>query len=59
MTTGPKLLANTPAKSPWLAIGKLLLLAAFIVAVYLLGLSMAHHRFFRGGRVDQRGVLTQ
>ena len=59
MTAESKPLANAKAKSPWLAIGKLLLLAAFIVAVYLLGLSMTHHRFFRGGRIDQRGVLTQ
>jgi hypothetical protein len=46
-------------KRPWLAIVKFLLLAAFIAAVYLLGVSMVHHRFFRGGRIDPRGVLTQ
>ncbi len=59
MTTESKPLASTAVRSPWLAIVKFLLLAAFIVAVYLLGANMVHHRFFRGGRVDQRGVLTQ
>ena len=59
MTTESRPLARTADKSPWLAIGKFLLLAAFIVAVYLLGVSMAHHRFFRGGRIDQHGVLKQ
>jgi hypothetical protein len=27
------------------------------VAVFLLGLSMVHHRFFRGGYINQHGVL--
>ncbi len=59
MTTESKPSASRAIKSSWCAIGKILLLAALIVAVYLLGASMAHHRFFRGGRIDQRGVLTQ
>ena len=59
MTKESKPLASTAVKALWLAIGKFLLLAAFVVAVYLLGASMVHHRFFRGGRIDQRGVLTQ
>jgi hypothetical protein len=29
------------------------------VAVYLLGLSMAHHRFFKGSRVDRFGHVRQ
>jgi hypothetical protein len=58
MTIESKPFASKAVKSSWLAIGKFLLLAAFIVAVYLLGASMVHHRFFRGGRIDQRGVLT-
>ena len=59
MTAESKSIASTGEKSPWLVIGKLLLLAAFIVALFLLGASMAHHRFFWGDRVDQRGVVTQ
>jgi hypothetical protein len=59
MTAESKSIAGTKERLPWLVIGKLLLLAAFIVALFLLGASMAHHRFFWGDRVDQRGVVTQ
>ena len=59
MTAESKLIASTREKSPWFTIGKFLLLAAFIVSLYLLGASMAHHRFFQGGRIDQHGVLKQ
>lgn len=44
-------------KSPWFGIVRILLLAAFIGALFLLGQSMVHHRFFRGGRIDQHGTL--
>jgi len=37
--------------------GQFLLLIVLAVAIYLLGLSMVHHRFFRGGYIDQHGVL--
>jgi hypothetical protein len=46
-------------ESPWIRFAKLLLLATFIVVVYLLGLSMVHHRFFQGGRIDQYGHVRQ
>jgi len=42
---------------PWLIIAKFLLLAVFVILVFLLGVSMTHHRFFRGGRIDTHGVL--
>jgi hypothetical protein len=29
------------------------------VAVYFIGLSMVHHRFFRGGRIDRFGHVRQ
>ncbi len=44
-------------QSPWLGIVKFLLLAAFVIALFLLGQAMVSHRFFRGGWVDQHGVL--
>jgi hypothetical protein len=44
-------------KSPWFRIGRFLFLAALFVALFLLGQSMVHHRFFRGGRLDQHGTL--
>ena len=46
-------------KSPWFRVAQVLLLATFVVAVYLLGLSMVHHRFFKGSRVDQYGHVRQ
>jgi len=46
-------------KSPWLEIGKFLLLLVFVVAFFLLAQSMVRHRFFQGGRIDERDVLRQ
>ncbi len=54
---------NKPAsenqESPWVRVIQVLLLVTFVVAVYLIGLSMVHHRFFRGGRLDQYGHVRQ
>lgn len=41
----------------WLRIGRVLCVAALFFALLMLGESMVHHRFFRGGRIDQHGVL--
>lgn len=46
-------------KSSWIRVGQVMLLITFVVVIYLLGLSMVHHRFFRGGRVDQFGHVRQ
>jgi hypothetical protein len=43
--------------SPWLGFVKFLLLAILIGIIFLLGQQMVRHRFFRGGYVDQRGIL--
>lgn len=59
MTTEMSSTAGTEKRSPWLTIAKYLFIALLVVLFYLLGLSMAQHRFFRGGRIDQRGVLTE
>ena len=59
MTAESKPLENTKAKTHWLAIARVLFVAAFIAGVFLLAASMAQHRFCRGGRIDQRGVITQ
>jgi hypothetical protein len=54
---------NTPAPekqiSRWGRVAQVVLLIAFVVVVYLLGLSMVKHRFFKGGRVDQFGHVRQ
>jgi hypothetical protein len=44
-------------KLRWFRIGRFLFVVVLAVAVYLLGLSMVHHRFFRGGYINQHGVL--
>jgi hypothetical protein len=37
---------------------KFLLLAILFILIFLLGHTMVSHRFFRGGWVNQRGVLN-
>jgi hypothetical protein len=53
--------SNTPIpsgrRSTWFRIGQFLFVVVLAVAFYLLGLSMVHHRFFRGGYINQHGVL--
>jgi hypothetical protein len=52
--------SNAPipsGRSLWFRIGQFLFVVVLAVAFYLLGLSMVHHRFFRGGYINQHGVL--
>jgi hypothetical protein len=55
------LVSNTPdplaRPSPWPGFVKFLLVAILLGMIFLLGQQMVRHRFFRGGYVDQRGVL--
>ena len=51
-TTGP-----VAGPSPWLGVVKFLLLAVLFGLIFLLAQEMVHHRFCRGGWVDQHGVL--
>jgi hypothetical protein len=44
-------------KSPWFQVGQFLFLIGLAIAVFLLGQSMVHHRFFRGGWINQNGTL--
>jgi hypothetical protein len=57
MTTDPNTTAPEGQISPWFR--QVLLLATFVVAVYLLGLSMVHHRFLKGSRIDRYGHVRQ
>jgi hypothetical protein len=43
----------------WFQVVRFLLLAALVVALFLLGQSMVHHRFFKGGRIDRYGHIKQ
>ena len=52
-----KLMGCAGRNSPWLGIVKFLFLVLLIVIVFLLAQDMVRHRFFRGGRVNQRDVL--
>jgi hypothetical protein len=44
-------------KSRWFQIGQFLFLVGLAVAFFLLAQSMVHHRFFRGGWINQNGTL--
>jgi hypothetical protein len=44
-------------KPLWFRIGQFLFFVALAVAFYLLGLSMMHHRFHRGGLLNQNQTL--
>jgi hypothetical protein len=44
-------------KSLWFKIGRFLFLVGLAVAFFLLAQSMVHHRFFRGGWINQNGTL--
>lgn len=43
---------------PWRGITSFLLVAVLVILIYLLGQSMVHHRFFRGGWMNQSGTLN-
>jgi len=57
MTKNANKEASEQQKSRWFRIGRFLFVVVLAVAIYLLGLSMVHHRFFRGGYINQHGVL--
>jgi hypothetical protein len=57
MTKNANKEASEQQKSRWFRIGRFLFVVVLAVAVFLLGLSMGHHRFFRGGYINQHGVL--
>ena|GEM_PF-1370937 len=46
-------------KTPLFQVVKVAFIALFVALVFLLGLSMVHHRFFRGGRVHHNGSVGQ
>ena len=59
MTTYPNTTDPERQMPLWFRVVQVLILATFVVAVYLLGLSMVHHRFFQGSRVDRFGHVRQ
>ena len=40
-------------------VGRVVMVAVLFVLIFLLGLSMVHHRFFRGGRYHANGSVGQ
>jgi hypothetical protein len=46
-------------KPPRFGIGSLLFVAVLAVIFFVLGQSMAHHRFHAGGRVHRNGSIGQ
>jgi hypothetical protein len=59
MATDSKTPDPEPQKTNRFQVGLFLFLVLMAVAVYLLGVSMVNHRFFRGGRVDRYGHVRQ
>lgn len=57
MASGSKATSRLGGTLPWFKIGKFLFVIGLAVAMFLLGLSMVHHRFFRGGYINPHGVL--
>jgi hypothetical protein len=55
----PEFLSTTTEreKSPWFQVAQALFVAGLVVALFFLGLSMVHHRFVQGGRVDRYGHI--
>ena len=59
MATDLNTTASERQRSAWARVLQVLLVATFVVAVFLLGLSMVHHRFCQGSRVDRNGHVRQ
>jgi hypothetical protein len=51
--------ASPEQKRPMAGIITTVFVTIFVLLVFLLGVSMVHHRFFRGQRVHQNGSLGQ
>jgi hypothetical protein len=49
--------ASAGVKSPWLVIGRVLFLVILASLFYWLANSMVHHRFHRGGWINQNDTL--
>jgi hypothetical protein len=55
MTTNLNTTAPVGERPPWFRVAQFLFLLGLAVAVFLLGVSMVHHRFFSGGSLDRHG----
>ena len=51
--------ARPEQKRPMSGVITTLFVTIFVLLVFLLGVSMVHHRFFRGQRVHQNGSIGQ
>ena len=51
--------ARPDQKRPLSVIITTLFIMVFALLIFLLGVTMVHHRFFRGGRVHQNGSVGQ
>jgi hypothetical protein len=53
--------STTPGreKAPWFQVAQALFVAGLVVALFFLGLSMVHHRFVQGGRIDRYGHIKR
>jgi hypothetical protein len=53
--------STTPEKdrSPRFQVAQALFVAGLVVAFFFPGLSMVHHRFLQGGRIDRYGHIKR
>jgi hypothetical protein len=53
--------STTPSneKAPWFKVVQVLFAAGLVIALYFLGMSMVHHRFVQGGRIDRYGHIKR
>jgi hypothetical protein len=59
MTTNSNTETPEGEKSPWIQVARFLFLAALVVSLFLLGMSMVNNRFFQGGHMDRHGHISR
>jgi hypothetical protein len=59
MTTNSNTTTPAREKSTGFKIAQFVFLVALAIAVYFLGLAMAHSRFHQGGHLDRHGHISR
>jgi hypothetical protein len=59
MTKAENRLPDPERETSLFQVVTIIFVALFFAVVLMLGISMVHHRFFRGGRVHQNGSVGQ
>lgn len=59
MTTNSKTENLEREKSPWFQVAQFLFVAALVVSLFLMGMSMVDNRFFQGGHMDRHSHISR